>query len=357
MLYDADGMGWRRIGKTVSVLFIIVAISFIAIVVTIATRHATKNSRVAQALETPVPPSQADATIPPSTTAPPAAATTAPQSRGNRTTRTSPKPAPPAATPPEPETPVSEAPTRPPFLYTFNVPGTFYESGGAAQSASRYWFLDSGAELVIADGHGSTVQGALPSDDFWRETYALSNPTDTDQGYHPQNIFRLLTKDTWGDAVVQSDFLITDDNLSASPNRNESNGLLLMTRYQDHDTLYYAGIRVDGQAVIKKKYHGTYYTLAIAPVYPGTYNHATNPNLIPHDVWIGLASEAQNLPDGSVLLQLSIKEPGGNSWKPLLSVRDDGSFGGTPPIRAAGTAGIRTDFMDVLFRNFRVDTL
>ena len=36
------------------------------------------------------------------------------------------------------------------------------------------------------------------------------------------------------------------DHFSTSPNRNSSNGVLLMSRYSDSgDTLYYAGMRVD----------------------------------------------------------------------------------------------------------------
>ncbi len=356
-------------GKTVSIISGIIAISFMAAMTTIIVRHGGNSGSTTRAPETSGQPRQKDAIAPASTTTAPVATPPSPAAASSSATTAAPqgsaetvqapatKPTAPVAAPPVVEAPAPAVSTQLPFLYTFNAPGILYESSHAARSASRYWFLDSGAELVIANGHGGTIQGSLPENDPWREAYALSSPTDTDQGYHPQNLFRLLTLKKWGDAVVQSDFLITADHLSASENRNESNGLLLMTRYQDHDTLYYAGIRVDGQAVIKKKYHGTYYTLAITPIYPGAYDRTTNPDLIPHDTWIGLRSEARNLVDGSVLLELSIEEPGSESWQPLLSVHDDGSFGGTPPITAAGTAGIRTDFMDVLFRNFRIDPI
>ena len=38
--------------------------------------------------------------------------------------------------------------------------------------------------------------------------------------------------------------------------------MLLFNRYQDGQTLYYGGVRVDGAAVIKKKLAGVYTTLA-----------------------------------------------------------------------------------------------
>lgn len=244
-----------------------------------------------------------------------------------------------------------------PFVYTFNTNEIFYEAGSENQSSSRYWFLDSGAELISKNNIGATIQGDLSSSDPWKSSYAHSNPTDTDNGLHPQNIFRLVTRGRWTDISEQAFFDITKDNLSASENRNESNGLLLMSRYQDHNTLYYAGIRVDGRAVIKKKYHGTYYTMAERQIFPGTYDARTSPNLLPHNEWIGLRTDTKTTPNGAVNVTLYIQLPGEGSWAPVLSAVDDGTYNNTPPITAAGQSGIRTDFMDVLFKNFRIDAI
>jgi hypothetical protein len=241
-----------------------------------------------------------------------------------------------------------------PFIYSFNSAGTLYESGSAYESSSAYWWLDSGGKLVIKDGVGETVAGDLPSSDRWAQLYAKSNPTDTDAGEHPQNLFRLVTKSEWTSATEQASFRIEKDNLSASTNRNASNGLLLMSRYGDAgQTLYYAGVRVDGTAVIKKKYKGTYYTMAQKQVFQGSYDPAKSPNLIPHGEWIALTSDTETAADGSVTVTLSMQLPGG-AWTTLLSATDTGkNYGGTPPI-ASGNDGIRTDFMDVSFKDFRV---
>ncbi|MHB8660413.1 MAG: hypothetical protein ACYC75_00520 [Minisyncoccota bacterium] len=242
-----------------------------------------------------------------------------------------------------------------PLIYTFNVPSTLYEAASASLSSSHYWFLDSGGRLDIASDTGATVQGTLPVDDAWRLVYANSNPVDTDDGQHPQNIFRLLTQSAWTNATEEVWFYIVRDNLSASPNRNMSNGLLLMSRYRDQDNLYYAGIRVDGTAVIKKKYNGTYYTMAQTPIFLGTYDPVQNPNMLPHGEWIGLRATTITNSDGSVSITLFMQREDDSSWTKLLSARDhDHVFGGTPPLTASSVDGIRTDFMDVLFKNVRI---
>lgn len=256
------------------------------------------------------------------------------------------------------EPPPIPAPSSAPFVYSFNADATLSEAGKSSQSTSPYWFLDSGGELIIANGIGQTVHGVLPLTNRWRLAYALDNPRDTDSGTHPQNIFRLVTKQSWEDASVSLSYRIDADNLSASEYRNESNGLLLMTRYRDHDTLYYAGIRVDGTAVIKKKYAGTYYTMAQAPVFPGVYDRAASPNLLPHGEWISLRVDTVENADGSVTVSLFIAKPGVSGWTRALTAIDDGKkYGGTPPITGAGLAGVRTDFMDVSFKDFRVTAL
>ncbi|QQG38393.1 MAG: hypothetical protein HYS26_02495 [Candidatus Kaiserbacteria bacterium] len=243
------------------------------------------------------------------------------------------------------------------FVYTFNSDGVLQEAGSMQESTSPYWWLDSGGKLLLQSGLGSTVQGELPSLDKWRLAYLKSNPVDTDQGYHPQNLLRLLTKQKGDNIRSQAQFKIVKDNFSASPNRNASNGLLLMMRYQDYKTLYYAGIRVDGTAVIKKKYNGTYYTMAQKSIFPGTYVPGGSVNLLPHGEWIGLRSETFTNADGSVTVRLFMQRAGQSTWTKLLEVRDSGQYGGTQPIRAAGYTGIRTDFMDVQFDTFRAEAI
>jgi len=242
------------------------------------------------------------------------------------------------------------------FIFSFNAPGALEEAPSASESSSPYWFLDSGGRLLIEEGIGETVHGELPESDRWREAYALSSALDTDGGRHPQNLFRLITRSRWSDATTTVAVRIDADNLSASPNRNESNGLHLMSRYQDSDTLYYAGIRVDGLAAIKKKYRGVYYTMAEVRLFPGTYARATSPTLLPQGEWLGMRVETRDLPGGSVRLTLSLTGADG-LWRPVLTAVDDGRYGGTPPITEPGALGIRTDFMDVSFKDIRITGL
>jgi hypothetical protein len=244
-----------------------------------------------------------------------------------------------------------------PFLYTFNEAGTVEEAGSMAETRSPYWWVDSGGLLSVAGGEGSTVQGALAATSTWRQRYAAANPTDTDNGLHPQNIFRLVSRGNWKDLREEMYFKITADNMSASPNRNESNGLLLFARYADSNNLYYAGVRVDGTAVIKKKQAGAYTTLVQVPIIQGKgkYDPVRNPNLLPKNTWVGLRLEVRDTAPGTVSLELYTDVGETGKWTLAASATDDGTKG--PPLEAEAHAGVRTDFMDVRFRNYRVERL
>lgn len=237
--------------------------------------------------------------------------------------------------------------------YTFDSAGTLVEAGDMRDSTSPYWWLSSGAYLHLRNGVGSTIQGTLPTNDYWRRYYAKTSSTDTDNGYRPQNLFRLVTRSRWQSFLQQAYFRIRRDNLSASPNRNASNGLLLMSRYQDEDNLYYAGIRVDGAAVLKKKYRGKYYTMAYTRFFPGAaYDRVSNPSVLPKNIWLGVRSELRNNPDGTVRITLYVDPGPGGGWILVFDVLDNGLAFGGPAITSAGYGGIRTDFMDVEFENY-----
>lgn len=242
-----------------------------------------------------------------------------------------------------------------PFLYTFRVDGILDEAGKMENSSSPYFWLNSGGRFHLSTGTGKTILGELPRYSKWRLAYAASNPTDTDNGYHPQNIFRILTRSKWGSFQQEYYFKIIKDNLSESSNRNASNGILLFNRYQNGNNLYYAGIRVDGAAVIKKKMNGIYYTMSYQPFYSGhKYNHDINPNLIPKNVWIGLRSEIKTSPEGTVNIKLYIDQNKTGNWVLAAEAKDDGKAYGEKIILDAGYAGIRTDFMDVEFDDYKV---
>lgn len=242
-----------------------------------------------------------------------------------------------------------------PYVYLFKGNGALEEARNASRTASPYWWLSSGGRVEIAGSWGSTMQGDAAPGDRWRRAYAASNPTDTDQGLHPQNLFRLVTRSLWGDSSQEARMRIIADRTSQSPNRNASNGLLLMSRYIDSNTLYYAGLRVDGMAVIKKKYHGAYYTLAETPAFPGAYDRDKNPDLLPHNEWLSIRSETVQT-DGGITIRLYLKRESDTDWHKLLEATDYGQDG-APAILQRGHGGIRTDFMDVEFESYRMENL
>jgi hypothetical protein len=263
----------------------------------------------------------------------------------------------------DPSAPVPAQTAAAGLLYTFNAPGILQETGSMQQSTSPYWWLNSGGELIIQNNFGETMQGSAPLLNKWHIAYALNNPLDTDGGTHPQNLLRLVSKSTWDNLSEEVHFYINADNLSSSPNRNQSNGLLLMSRYQDSgQTLYYAGIRVDGTTVIKKKYKGIYYTMAQKQILPGTYSiqaaAGMSQNLLPHQQWIGLKATTVTNPDHSVTVTLFMQSSTG-AWNQILQSTDrgDSAVGNTPPITGTAYAGIRTDFMDVEFSNVSLQSM
>jgi hypothetical protein len=240
------------------------------------------------------------------------------------------------------------------FEYTFNVDGVLEEAGSMDESASKYWWLDSGGMFIIQSGMGSTIQGPLPANNKWRMLYASSNSIDTDQGLHPQNIFRLLTRSQWKNFRQQMYFRIKADNMSESTNRNESNGILLLSRFMDSNNLYYAGLRVDGHAIIKKKINGTYHTLVEEPVLAGTYSRDSKMSLLPKNTWIGLRSDVMNIGDDHVKIKLFADIGQKGNWVLIADADDLNDVEDGPIVDSEGYAGVRIDFMDVDFKDYRI---
>lgn len=250
-------------------------------------------------------------------------------------------------------------PVSSPFLYNFNSDGVLNETGNMNDSSSPYFWLNSGGMMLMKNGIGSTIEGALPTGQFWQVLYGKNNPLDTGNGYYPQNLFRLVTRSTWHNVQSEVAFKIDKVNLTDTPNRDGYSGILMMSRYTgDGQTLYYAGLRQDGTAVIKKKLNGIYYTVAQAKVFPGVYDKTTNSNLIPANQWMKLRTTVQDQADGSVLINVYLDQNNNGSWVKVLSGSDvPGKFSGTPVISGSYYAGIRTDYMDVQFDNYRLTEL
>lgn len=225
------------------------------------------------------------------------------------------------------------------------------EAGKMDESKSSLFWVSSGAYFNYMLGEANTVHGSLQETNRWRLLYAKNNPKDTDQGFHPQNIFRLVIRRSLQDISFRFSFLISKTNLSKSENRNESNGVLAFLRYNDQNNLYYAGIRVDGRPVIKKKFGGTYHTLSYPPnLFPGVYSREASPNLIPQEKWFGLKATVRSEPSCAAKIELFFYSDG--VWQKVADACDNGDIAG-PPFKE-GLSGIRTDFMDVKFRNIHV---
>ncbi len=245
-----------------------------------------------------------------------------------------------------------------PFTYTFTVPGTLAETGDMDSSSSPYWWVNSGAKMYLHDGLGSTIQGDLPATDPWAQLYKQNDPGETDNGTHPQNIFRLVSRANFQNDSQKVSYRINAYHLSTDEHRSASNGLLLFNRYQNGMNTYYAGIRVDGHAVIKKKINGIYYTMTYPQIFPGAYNRDTNPYLLPAPgTWIKLKTEVVNLDASRVSIKLYMDVGKTGVWTLVASAIDDGASFGGPAFTQAGHGGIRTDFMDIDLDNYEVQAL
>jgi len=244
------------------------------------------------------------------------------------------------------------------FTDNFSTDYTVVEGGNMGESNNPNWWISSGAYLYSKNGLGSTIMGTLPVLDPWRVAYSLSNSLDTDNGYYPQNIFRMVLRSQWQNFQQEACFKIVKDNLSASPNRNSSNGLLFFNRYKDAFNLYYIGIRVDGYATIKKKINSVYYTLAYKRFIDGpAYNRDTSPTLLPKNIWIGLRSVVKNNSDGTVNIKVYVDNGRTGNWVLVAEANDDCKAYGGSCFSGAGYAGIRTDFMDVQFDDYKISQL
>ena len=239
--------------------------------------------------------------------------------------------------------------------------GVLQESGKMSRGANVDWWLNSGgiANVDKNNNIASTNMGDLPENSYWQKLYAKNNPTDTDNGYRPQNIFRLVTRTKWQDLSQEVYFNIDKINLSGSKNRNESNGVLLFNRYQDGDNLYYTGIRVDGDVVIKKKIDGKYFTMKEARLFTNEkkYDRVDSPNLIPTGKWLGIKSEVRNIDRDTVEIKLYVDLEQKGDWQLVLETQDKNDQYGASPFFDEGYAGIRTDFMDVKFQDYKITEL
>ncbi len=241
-------------------------------------------------------------------------------------------------------------PSEPPPADLFSGTYILEEIYPSELSTSPDLWLNSGAYLYVENGQARTIFGPLDKYDKWRISYENYNSGSTDGGYYPQNIFRLLTRESYLDSSQELTFNIDKLNLSLDDHRNESNGVLLFMRYLDQDNLYYAGLRVDGAYVIKRKFNGEYTTLADKKVFIGDYERELNPNLLQTNKDMFIKTTIKTLSNGYPHIQLFGKNTSNDSWELILEHTDSES----QAIKNAGANGIRTDFMDVTFVDYKI---
>jgi hypothetical protein len=240
------------------------------------------------------------------------------------------------------------------FKDSFSATATLEEASKMTESENQDWWLSSGAYFIQENGVGKTAQGNLTEGSEWQIEYKKNDAGETDDGFHPQNIFRLVTRSKWLDYTQEVYYKINNYYQSKDVHRSESNGLFFFNRYQDENNLYYTGLRVDGAAVIKKKVNGIYYTMAYKSVFAGKYDRESQPNLLPLNTQIGLKSEVMNNSDGTVNIKLFIDRNKNGKWELILETKDDGKSFGGGAILNEGYAGLRTDFMDAEFDDYKI---
>ena len=133
-------------------------------------------------------------------------------------------------------------------------------------------------------------------------------------------------------------------------------GLQHYLQFSDLDAQEY-GWLFERAAVIKKKMGGTYYSMASAKIFPGTYHKQTNPTLLPQRQWMGLRLVTEDESDGSVTLTLYLDRNNTGNYEEVARATDRPGSYGTSVISGPGHAGIRTDYQDVLFDDYKLTTI
>ena len=240
------------------------------------------------------------------------------------------------------------------MYYTFNNPGVLSESSTMAQSTSPYlWLLSGGRMIVTTGGIGETIQGDLLANDRLYRVYSARSAVSSDNGAHPQNVFKMFGRDSVQNPSAQIYINRIKDNTSNPVNRRPYDGESLLARYQDVNNYYYGGLREDGGIVIKKKTNGVFQTLVSKQLFAGAYNSATNPDLIPRNQWIGLKFVVDSTHSTNPMISLYTDVGQTGTWQLALSVVDDPVKYGNA-ITNAGLVGIESDYADAQFDNLLI---
>jgi hypothetical protein len=230
----------------------------------------------------------------------------------------------------------------------FVLDKVYEEVWESSRNFTDRWWVNSGAFFFVKSWTWSTVQWELEAGSKWQVSYSkYGGWLETDWWFHPQNIFRLILNEKFKSFNQEAYFKINRYILSTDVHRRDPNWILLFNRYVDSNNLYYTWIRVDWNAIIKKKLKWNYYTLASKKILDWVYNRDTNPNLLPVNSWIWIKSEIKNLNEKSVIINLYSDLKNDWNWILVLSAIDNVDTSSIDIINESWYAWIRTDFMDV----------
>jgi hypothetical protein len=204
-----------------------------------------------------------------------------------------------------------------------------WNPGNKRAVMSPDWDVTSGS-LFICDGAGWT---GVP------DTRAVdaSSSSGTDS-----SVFRVITKRRdFGDVAVS---LQVRDLRLAAPGATapaEVDGIHLFLRYQTPAWLYVVSLnRRDDQIVIKKKLPG-------GPTAGGTYvTLGQAPYVVPYGAWQSFTVRITGGQDRPVRISVAV------GARRILAVSDRGMGG--PAIVSPGAVGLRGDYCEFEFRDFRV---
>ncbi|MCA9308573.1 hypothetical protein KC980_03600 [candidate division WWE3 bacterium] len=210
------------------------------------------------------------------------------------------------------------------------------------------WNIVSGGILNIKKSVLSTNIGELNTQNPVYKLYQNKAPIDSDNGKHPQNLFKITTKRSYINSTQKITYKIKKLNLSDSPNRNNTNGIFLLSKYKNEQTYYKAGLRVDGNFIISRTLNGETQILAAKTYFLGDYDRTQTPYLINTSEEDLLKFETIETKDG-VMLKLYYRDTPKRDWFTMLEVFDPTDMA----IVSKGKNGIQTDFMDVEFTNYK----
>lgn len=232
-----------------------------------------------------------------------------------------------------------------PFVENFSDVVT--ETSYPDNSDSNTWNVTSGAYLNIGKGTARTNSVALTSGKYFD---AYKDNVDCEGGAHPENIFRVVSRDaTLQDFTFSASFKITRVSKSTSPNRTPDKGISLMFHYVDESNVMYLSARHDGQISVKRKENGVYTTLAIVPAwFPGDYDRILHPTLLPVGTTFSLKVAVKSS-GGVTSITAWVSDPGTTTYHQVLTTSDN-----APALAVPGRVGIRSDFCSTEIDNISI---